>query len=140
MNKEEKIIDKIRDNITDNESDYLMCDALENIIKYHNKNCDIEIVACMVLGYISRLQKENEKLEEKILNLNEQTIIGKTKIPKQDNFYDYYNYVSKDKIKNKIKELKKGEPFKEEEDGEIYEGVLYHKYTWQTLEDLLKEN
>ena len=71
MSGEEKIeiINKIRDSITDNESVYLLCDSLENIIKNNNQSYDIQLIVSGLLNYIEKLQKENKNADERNYSL-----------------------------------------------------------------------
>ena len=44
-------------------------------------------------------KEKNKKLEIENFNIKQQKIIDKKSLPHQENFYDYYNYIHKDKIK-----------------------------------------
>ena len=102
MNKEEQeAIDYLKD------FDYLMLDLNEN---YEIISKSVEIL----LNYISKLQKENEELKR---------IINKEHELNLDKRYVKLNFVSKDKIKDLLKEY---------EDSGYYE-------TEKVLKDLLKE-
>lgn len=48
---------------------------------------------------MKKQKKEIEELNFENIELKQEKIIDKNKIKKQDNFYDYYNYISKDKIR-----------------------------------------
>lgn len=51
------------------------------------------------------LAHELEQEKEKNMQLNQEVLMYKNAVPNQYNFFDYSNYISKDKIKEKIKEL-----------------------------------
>lgn len=63
---EEEIIQEIRDNITDNEGKYMLCDALEDIIKNNNKKYDIQIIVSGLLDLYKAEKEKNKKIEDKI--------------------------------------------------------------------------
>ena len=65
---EEEIIQEIRDNITDNEGKYMLCDALEDIIKNNNKKYDIKII---VRGLLDLYNKEKEQNKININSIND---------------------------------------------------------------------
>ena len=65
---EEEIIQEIRDNITDNEGKYMLCDALEDIIKNNNKKYDIQII---VSGLLDLYNKEKEQNKININSIND---------------------------------------------------------------------
>ncbi len=48
------------------------------------------------------LAHELEQEKEKNMQLNEKNITYKNSIPNQSNFYDFSNYISKDKIRKKL--------------------------------------
>ena len=52
-----------------------------------------------------KLQKEIEELNIENINLKRKQIIDKSSIPNQENFYDYYNFISKDKIKELVEHI-----------------------------------
>ena len=57
---------------------------------------------------IEKQQKEIEELNLENIELKQSKIVDKNSIPNQDNFYDYYNFIHKNKIKAKIEEVKDG--------------------------------
>lgn len=73
------------------------------------------------------LQKEIEKLKQEM----EERLIGREEITKYEMGYEIENnYISKDKIKNKIKELEN-----------LYKNKYFHiDYVKEILEELLEEN
>ena len=102
---EEEIIQEIRDNITDNEGKYMLCDALEDIIKNNNKKYDIQIIVSGLLDLYKAEKEKNKKIEEKIMQqdlmidgLKENRRIAVEEIQEQ-------YYVSKDKIKEIIDKI-----------------------------------
>lgn len=72
-------------------------------LNYYNRENAIDIV----LNLIEKQQKEIKDLNEKIIELKEKEIIKKSLIPTQEKFEDYYNYISKDKIREKIEFYKR---------------------------------
>lgn len=88
-----------------------------------------------------KLQKENEKLNIENINLKRNQVIDKSSIPNQENFYDYYNFISKDKIKDKLAYLEaalEGYYEAELEVNNIREIKILEEWE-QWLEELLKE-
>ena len=88
-----------------------------------------------------KLQKENEKLNIENINLKRNQIIDKSSIPNQENFYDYYNFVSKDKIRDKLAHLEatlEGYYEAELEVNNTHETKILEEWK-QWLEELLKE-
>ena len=78
------------------------------------------------------LAHELEQEKEKNMQLNEKNIMYKRSIPNQSNFYDFSNYISKDKIKEmmKYREFELQQEYKEfEEDVEwrTYKKILEGK-------------
>lgn len=52
-----------------------------------------------------KLRVELEQEKEKNMQLNEKNIMYKNSIPNQSNFYDFSNYISKDKLKFVLSKL-----------------------------------
>lgn len=75
-----------------------------------------------------------EILELENIELKQKQIINKNFIPQQDNFYDYYNYIHKNKIKEKIDEL-----ICKERTSKLEMGNLY-RYGIAVLNSVLEEN
>lgn len=109
------------------------------------------------LGVIEKLQKENENLKEYIMlapNLDEMTTIkysnirrdayiqGRAEEQQKAKQMIYENYISKEKIKNKIEELNKKE--KKELKGMKGQDRYFVKQTYQNkrmiLQELIKES
>ena len=110
---------------------------------YDWQGFDYKTILPTIKGLLDLYQQEKEKnkeLELKNIEIKQKQIIDKNSIPQQDNFYDYYNFISKDKIKEKIELLKYILKAKEK-DGNIYKqiSIEYLKGAIQQLEELLKE-
>ena len=58
----------------------------------------------IVLNLIEKQSKEIEELNLENIELKKSKIIDKNSIPNQDNFYDCYNYISKEESKQKEKQ------------------------------------
>ena len=58
----------------------------------------------IVLNLIEKQSKEIEELNLENIELKQSKIIDKNSIPNQDNFYDCYNYISKEESKQKEKQ------------------------------------
>lgn len=58
-----------------------------------------------IFNLINKQQEEIEELNLQNIELKQQKIIDNCSIPTQKNFNEYYNYISKDKIREKIKEI-----------------------------------
>lgn len=128
MNKEEKsLISFLKFSILDYEE--LDTSVLEYIDEKKKK----------VLNYIDKLQKENEELNIENINLKRNQIIDKSSIPNQENFYDYYNFISKDKIRNKIKELEKKHKIIGDKIGVQYHDQNGYLGQIEVLQELLEE-
>lgn len=56
----------------------------------------------MVLNVIEKLKKENEELINENLNLKEEKMTDKSSCKPLNNFYDYYDYIPKNKIREKL--------------------------------------
>lgn len=91
-----------------------------------------DTLCLFVVNLIKSLQKENEKLKNKLLD----TLEGKKVIEEETPQYIKENYILKEKVKDKIEELEKDEyskyyyMFLEERD---------LKYTIQILQELLEK-
>lgn len=81
---------------------------------------------------IEKQQKEIEELNLENIELKQSKIVDKNSIPNQDNFYECYNFVSKDKIKAKIEEINK-EMLNEENSLELFYRKKYCKEVLQSL-------
>ena len=86
---------------------------LENTLNFHldefvneiNKTMSKDKDIIILKKVIDKQQKEIEELNLQNIELKQQKIIDNCSIPTQKNFNEYYNYISKDKIREKIKEL-----------------------------------
>ena len=90
----------------------------------------------MLLNLIEKLQKENEKLKNKLLD----TLEGQKVIEEETPQYIKENYISKEKIEDKVRELERY--IQENSDDEGYFGdinpsIIYAQTTM--LEEILKE-
>lgn len=90
--------------------------AIERLIIYKDKikdelypiiDFEEEKAIGIILNLLEKQSKEIEELNLENIELKQSKIVDKNSIPNQDNFYDCYNFVSKDKIKAKIEELEK---------------------------------
>ena len=66
----------------------------------------VQAIETLLTAY-EKQQKEIEELNLENIELKQSKIVDKNSIPNQDNFYDCYNFIHKDKIKAKIEELEK---------------------------------
>ncbi len=94
--EEMKAIEDLKDMIE--KSKDLMEEEFYKLATIHN----IQAVAT-VLNLIEKQSKEIEELNLENIELKQSKIIDKNSIPNQNNFYDCYNYISKEESKQKEK-------------------------------------
>lgn len=137
MQSEEEIISYIRDNVKDDENTYLLCDCLENIVTGKYTKYDIQLIVSGLLNLYKKEKEQNSLIKEKLkeLNISMETLIGefnrledleddtiqlkwrlkeeKEKNKELENKRKTTmevigaNYIHKDKIREKMEELKK---------------------------------
>lgn len=91
-----------------------------------------EVLDGEVIDAIETLISENKELKEENFNLKQKQIIDKCSIPRQDNFYDYYNFIPKSKVEEKIEEINK-EMLNEENSLELFNRKRYCREVLQSL-------
>lgn len=84
--------------------------------------------------HIKRLKKENEKLKNKLLD----TLKGQKVIKEETPQYIKENYISKEKIKDKIEALKNNPIKIKQNDKYYFETDAYNKIIQQVLQELLE--
>ena len=91
-----------------------------------NKNCELEFE-------VEKLQKENEKLKNKLLD----TLEGQKVIKEETPQYIKENYILKEKVKDKIEEIDKIYNDIPEDEGDFSKAILIKEK--QVLQELIEE-
>ena len=100
----------------------------EEQTKMSNKNCELEFE-------VEKLQKENEKLKNKLLD----TLEGQKVIKEETPQYIKENYIPIQKVKDKIEELKSNPLKIKQNDKYYYETHAYNKIIISVLQELIEE-
>ena len=87
--------------------EYSLETDLDNIVHQISETVSRDKDIIILKKVIEKQSKEIEELNLENIELKQSKIVDKNSIPNQDNFYDCYNFIHKDKIKAKIEELEK---------------------------------
>ena len=95
-----------------NEEEEKIIKSLKAKIEFFGKNYykfigsqvfnDLRKETKVALNLIEKLKKENEELKYENLNLKEERMIDNSSCKPLNNFYDYYDCIPKDKIRERI--------------------------------------
>ena len=116
---------------------YISLDVINKAIKLQKENelaKQALIKNCNIADERNQLLKENEKLKNKLLD----TLEGQKVIKEETPQYIKENYISKQKVKDKIEELKRNPLKIEQNDKYYYETHAYNKIIISVLQELLE--